>query len=193
MLIKVLSWPMTMHEININNITCSYTNYTNHDNLPKRVVYTGHISWLTKYQHMIYLCLLAYDQLVRMTMGPNGDYFVWQVKCPHLHIISQSQDFQQWSCSVYKFRKTWLTSFHSHINLAWICNIRLDYSKTFWRLRLTTCRFNCFTSAITGRFAIVYFKKHTFSTNTKIMLMETQIHKVLVVLVLSSTTIREVN
>ena len=65
--------------------------------------------------------------------------------------------------------------------------------KDLWRLRLATCLFNCSTNATTGRFSIACCKKHPFSTNTKIMLMETQIRKVLVVFVLSSTTVGEVN
>ena len=76
MLIKGLSWPMWMHEINMNNITCSYINETDHDNLPKWVVYTGHRSWWTEYEHMIHLRLLAKDQFARMTMELNGDYSV---------------------------------------------------------------------------------------------------------------------
>ena len=65
--------------------------------------------------------------------------------------------------------------------------------KELWRLPLATCCFNCSTNAITGRFTTACSKKHPFSTNTKIMLMGTQIHKVLVVFVLSSTIVREVN
>ena len=61
-------------------------------------------------------------------MELNGDYSVWQVLCSHLHITSQSQDFQHWSCSPYKFQKTWSASFHSHINLRWLGNLRFDYS-----------------------------------------------------------------
>ena len=66
--------------------------------------------------------------------------------------------------------------------------------KELWRLLLSTHHFNCSTNAITGRFAIVCCKNiHPFSTDTKIILMGTQIHKALVVFVLSSTTVREVN
>ena len=97
MLIKGLSWPMRMHEININSITCSYINQTNHANSPKWVVYTGHISSRTEYQHMI--------QFTRITLELNDDYSFWQLQCPHLHIISQSQDSQHWSFSPYKFQK----------------------------------------------------------------------------------------
>ena len=59
---------------------------------------------------------------------------------------------------------------------------------------MATCCFG-YTSAnaITGGFAIECCKKHLFSTNTKIMLMGTQIHKVLVSFVLSSATVRKVN
>ena len=131
MLIKGLSWPMRMYEININKITCSYINWTNHANLPKWVVYAGHISWSTEYLHMIHLRFFPQDQFARMTMELNGDYSEWRVQCPHLHIISQSQDFQHWSCPPYKFQKTWSASFHSHKNLGWLCNLGFDYSKTF--------------------------------------------------------------
>ena len=65
--------------------------------------------------------------------------------------------------------------------------------KDLWRLRLATCRFNSSTNAIAGIFAIAYSEKHPFNTSTKIMLMGTQIYKVLVLFVLSSTTVREVN
>ena len=62
--------------------------------------------------------------------------------------------------------------------------------KHVWRLRLATCCFNCSSSiySITG-------STNSFSTNTKIMLMETQkfFHKVLVIFVLFFTTVREVN
>ena len=58
--------------------------------------------------------------------------------------------------------------------------------KDLSRLRLATCHFNCSTDSIIG-------SVNSFCTNTKIMLMRTKIHKVLVVLVLSSTTVREVN
>ena len=51
---------------------------------------------------------------------------------------------------------------------------------------MATCCFNCSTNAIIG-------STNSFSTNTKTMLMGTQIHKVLVAFVLSSTTAREVN
>ena len=53
--------------------------------------------------------------------------------------------------------------------------------------------FNCSTNAIIGRFAIACCKKHRFSTNTKIILIGTQIHKVLVVFLLSPTTVRKLN
>ena len=39
-----------------------------------------------------------------------------------------------WTLIILSFqipKKTWLTSFHSHINLGWLCNLRFDYSKTF--------------------------------------------------------------
>ena len=126
MLIKGISWSMRIHEINIIKITCSYINQTNHANPQKRVAYTGHTSWWTEYHHMIHLCLLAEDQFARMTMELNGDYSVWQVQCPHLHIISQPQDFQHWSHSPYKFQKTFSTSFYSHINLGWLCILIFD-------------------------------------------------------------------
>ena len=60
--------------------------------------------------------------------------------------------------------------------------------KDLSRLSLATGRFNCSTNAITG-------STNSFSTNTKIMLIRTQmlIHKVLVVFVLSTTTPREVS
>ena len=103
----------------------------NHANPPKRVPYTVHIGWWTAYQHMIHFRLLAYEQFARMTMEPNVNYSVWQVQCLHLHIIFPSKDFQQWSCSPYKLKKTWFKIFHSYINVAWFCNLRFDYSKTF--------------------------------------------------------------
>ena len=104
-----------------------------------------------------------------MTIELNGGYSVWQIQCTLFHFISQSQDFQHWSCSPYKFQKTWSTSFHYHINLGWLCNLRFDYSKNnLWRLCLVTYHFNYSTNAISGRFAIVCCKKHPFSTNTKI-------------------------
>ena len=123
-----------------------------------------------------------------MAMELNSDYSVWQVQCPHLHIISQSRDFQHWSCSPYKFQKTWSTSFHSHINLWWLCNLRFDSSKTFGGFAWPHVVLTCSTNAITG-------STISFSTNTKIMLMGTQtfFHKILVFFVLSSTTVREVN
>ena len=65
--------------------------------------------------------------------------------------------------------------------------------KDLCRFCLATCRFYCSTNVITGRFTIGCYKKHSFSTNTKIMLMGTQIHKVLVSFVLSSATVRKVN
>ena len=81
----------------------------------------------------------TYDSSSLVSVGPiceddnglNGDYSVWQVQCPHFHIISQSPDFQYWSCFRYKFEKTWSTSFHSHISLGWLCNLRFDCSKAF--------------------------------------------------------------
>ena len=130
MLIKGISWSMRIHEINIIKITCSYINQTNHANPQKRVAYTGHTSWWTEYHHMIHLCLLAEDQFARMTMELNGDYSVWQVQCPHLHIISQSQIFNT-DYAPYKFQKTWFTSFYSRINLGWLCYLRFDHSKNF--------------------------------------------------------------
>ena len=53
--------------------------------------------------------------------------------------------------------------------------------------------FNCSTNAITKRFAIACCKKHLFSTNTKIMLMGTQIFKVPAVFVLPSITVIKIN
>ena len=79
-------------------------------------------------------------------------------------------------------------------NLGWLFVYKIWLFKYLWRLRFATCRFNCSTNVITGiLFSIACFKKHPFSTNTKIIFMGTQIHKVLVVFVLSSTTVREVN
>ena len=63
-------------------------------------------------------------------MELNGDYSVWQVQCRHLHIISHFQDFHSHAL-LKTFKKTWSTSFLSHINLRWLCNPRFDYSKTF--------------------------------------------------------------
>ena len=123
-----------------------------------------------------------------MTVELNGDYSVSQVQCPYLHVIFQSQDFQHGLCSPYKFQKTWSTSFHSHINLWWLCNLRFDSSKTFGGFAWPHVVLTCSTNAITG-------STISFSTNTKIMLMGTQtfFHKILVFFVLSSTTVREVN
>ena len=79
---------------------------------------------------MIQPCLLAYGQLWRgwqwneMVTSPCNRYSV-----PNLRLISQ--DFEYWSCSLWKFQKAGSTLFHSHINLAWLCNLRFDYSKTF--------------------------------------------------------------
>ena len=145
--------------------------------------------WNHEYQHMIHLHFWAYDQFVRMTVERNGDYSMCQVQFPQFHIISQY--FQHWSCSPYKFQKTWSTSFHSHINLAWRCKIWLF--KELWKASLGCMSFNCSNNAVTGRFAITCYKKHPFSTNTKIILMGTQIHKVLVVFVLSSAIVRKLN
>ena len=85
---------------------------------------------------MIHLRLLALDRFARMTMELNGGYSEWQAQCPHLHIISQSQDFQHWSCCPYKFQKTWSTSFRFHINLGWLCNLRFDYQNKKLNLRM---------------------------------------------------------
>ena len=105
--------------------------------------------------------------------------------------------FQHWSCFPHKFKKTWSTSFRSHIDLAWLCNLRFDYWKTFggyaWLHQCHQLIYYCSTKAITERFAIACCKQHPFSTNTKIMLMGMQIHKFLEVFVLSSTTVRKVN
>ena len=78
-------------------------------------------------------------------------------------------------------------------NLGWLFVYKIWLFKDLWRLHFATCRFNCSTNVITGIFSIACCKKHPFSTNTKIILMGTQIHKVLVVFVLPSTTVREVN
>ena len=78
-------------------------------------------------------------------------------------------------------------------NLGWLFVYKIWLFKYLWRLRFATCRFNCSTNVITGIFSIACCKKHPFSTNTKIILMGTQIHKVLVVFVLPSTTVREAN
>ena len=80
---------------------------------------------------MIHLHLSAYDQFARVTIETNRAYSVWQVQSLHRDIISKSQNFWHWSYSSYKFEKPWSASYHSHINLAWLCNLRLDYSKTF--------------------------------------------------------------
>ena len=56
-----------------------------------------------------------------------GDYSVYRFSI-HNFI---SPDFQHWSCSPYKFQKTRWASFNYCINLAWLSNLRFDYSKTF--------------------------------------------------------------
>ena len=53
--------------------------------------------------------------------------------------------------------------------------------------------FDCSTNAIIGRFAIACCKKYPFNTNIKIILMGTQIHKVLVVFVLPFATVSKLN
>ena len=82
--------------------------------------------------HKLMDWISTYDSSSLVSLGPiheddNGTKW-WLL---HLHIISQSQDFQHWSCSPYKFQKTWWRSFLSHINLGWLCNLRFDYSKNF--------------------------------------------------------------
>ena len=75
----------------------------------------------------------TYDSSSLVSLGPireNDNRTKWWL----LRVtgrVSQSQDFQHWSCSLYKFQKTWLASFHTHINLGWLSNLRFDYSQTF--------------------------------------------------------------
>ena len=123
-----------------------------------------------------------------MTKELNSDYSVWQVQCLYFHIITQSKDFHHWSCSPYKFQKTWSTTFHSHIYLGWLCNLRFDYSKTFGDFAWLHVILTASPNATLGT-------TNSFSANAKIMLTETQtfVHKILVVFVLSSTTVREEN
>ena len=127
------------------------------------------------------------------TVKPNGDYSVWQLQCLHYHIISQSQDFQHWSCSPYKFHKTWSTSFHSHVDLAWLCNLRFDYSKKafegFAWLHIVWLLHQCHHREICNS----WLQKSPIQHYTKIMLMRPQVCNVLVVFVLCSTTVRKVN
>ena len=125
---------MRMHGMDINNITCCYINYTNHVNQQKRVAYTGNISWWTDISYLkknrnietmnINMWFIFACWLITSSRG-------WQLNKMMTNIISQSDYFQHWSCCRYKFQKTWSTSFHSHINLAWYCNLRFDYSRTF--------------------------------------------------------------
>ena len=42
-------------------------------------LHRGHIRWWTKYQQIIHLCLLAYDQFARMKMELKVHHSVWQV------------------------------------------------------------------------------------------------------------------
>ena len=74
---------------------------------------------------MIHFRLLAYDQFARMTMKPNGDYPTIYISFFNLNIFNTDHTVLTNS------KKSWSTSFHSHINLAWLCNLRFDYSKTF--------------------------------------------------------------
>ena len=83
MVIKGLSWPMRMYEININNITCSYII------LPCQ---TTKMSCIHR-PHKLMDRISTYDSSSLVGLGLNGDYSVWRVQCPHLHTILQSQDF----------------------------------------------------------------------------------------------------
>ena len=148
------------------------------------------MDWMSIYDSSL---LVSLGPIREDDIGTKWSLLVWQVQCSYLHIISQSQYFQHWSCSPYKFKKSQSTSFHSHINLGWLGNLRFNYSINLWRRCLATCCLSCSTNAITARFAIACCKKHPFSTNTKAMLMWAQTHKALVVFVLSSTTVTEVN
>ena len=87
------------------------------------------MDWMSIYDSSL---LVSLGPIREDDIGTKWSLLVWQVRCSYLHIISQSQDFQYWSCSPYKFQKAWSTSFHSHMNLEWLCNIRFDYWKNFW-------------------------------------------------------------
>ena len=84
-------------------------------------------------------CISTYDSPSLVSLGPvheDVNATKWQLlrltgTVSLLHIISQSQDFQHWLFSPYKLQKIWLASIHSCINLGRLCNLRLDYSKTF--------------------------------------------------------------
>ena len=92
---------------------------------------------INRWQYMIHLHLVAYDQFLRITLERNDDFSMCQIQYLHLHIVSQ--DFSKHrSCSTYALQKIWSTSFHSHINLVWPCNLRFDYP--LWSFHLTKCR-----------------------------------------------------
>ena len=96
-------------------------------------------------------------------------------------------NFQHWLCSLQIPKNLIHIILFSHKSRLALLS-KIWSFKDLWRLPLATCRFNCSTNAITG-------STNSFSTNTKIMLMGKQkfFHKVVVVFVLSSTTVREVN
>ena len=56
-----------------------------------------------------------------------------------MHWISTYDSFSIFNLNIFNTdhavltnsKKTWLTSFHPHINIAWLCNLRFDYSKAF--------------------------------------------------------------
>ena len=75
-----------------------------------------------------------------------------------------------------------IISFSCKSNLALYSKIWLF--KDLWRLCLTTCHLTA-PPIPSQRFAIACCKKHSFSTNTKINLVVTQIYKVLVVFLLT--------
>ena len=83
--------------------------------------------WNHQCQHIIHLSSL----LVHLWLTREDDNMVTtpydRFSIPNFI----SQDFQHWSCSPYKFQKTRWASFNYCINLAWLSNLRFDYSKTF--------------------------------------------------------------
>ena len=138
-------------------------------------------SWISTYDS---------SSLVRLwpTLEDNNVTKWWPLRVPGT-VSQPSYHFSIFSALInlsFKFQKTWSTSFHFHINLTWICKSKIWLFKDLWRLCVAACR-------LTGRFSIACCKKHQFSNDTQVILMGTQILKVLVVFVLSSTTVKKLN
>ena len=159
----------------------------------------GLISPISKIVQTFKSWIYAYDSSSLVSLWPvheDDSGTKWWLLCVPGAICPPSYHFSRFSSLIMfslQIPKNLMTSFHSQVNLAWIYNLTFD--ALWWPLEapLGCMSFNCSINAITGKFATACCKKHPFSTNTKINLMGSQIHKVLVNFVLSSTTVRKLN